>query len=67
MGYEKKFSVQKYTSFNRFYFIYVLNHFFQYGIANNDSFKYHRLKVLARPLGAELSIRTTLESWQQSH
>lgn len=33
----------------------------------NDSFKYHRLKVLARPLGAELSIRTTLESWQQSH
>lgn len=67
MGYNKKFSVQKYTNFNRFYFIYVLNHFFNMELQINDSFKYHRLKVLARPLGAELSIRTTLESWQQSH
>lgn len=63
MGYKKKFSVQKYTNFNRFYFIYVLNHFFNMELQINDSF----MKVLARPLGAELSIRTTLESWQQSH
>lgn len=56
MGYKKYSEIYKFQSI---YFIYVLNIFFQYGIANKRFIQVSPSESLARPLGAELSIRTT--------
>lgn len=67
MGYKKVFSSEIYKFQSILFYLCFEPFFFNMELQINDSFKYHRLKVLARPIGAELSIRTTLKSWQQSH